>query len=153
VNLFGFDEHCECLDVYSITIMAKIPYLQFVRTFFVLATLAGFSASNLIACMCAPKKIMAGGISRCNKVPNGAVRGCCKNKPAKKSTKKRCKMLCCKLARKQDGIVENVRGNAVLSEDASSLWVFVHYLNISNKPLYRAVVAEPCAAELCVFLC
>jgi hypothetical protein len=132
--------------------MAKIPYLQFVRTLLVLATLAGFSASNLIACICVPKKTASAGVSACKKVANGATRGCCKNKPAKKSTKKRCKMLCCKLARKQDGIVENVRGNAVLSEDASSLWVFVHYLNISSKPLCRAVVAEPCAAELCVFL-
>ena len=133
--------------------MAKKPYLQFVRTLFVLATLAGFSASNLMACVCAAKKEIAGGISRCNKVPNGAGRGCCKNKPAKKPTKKHCKMVCCKLARKQDSIVENTRGAAVLAEVAGSHWVFVHYLNISSKPLCRAVVAEPCAVELCVFLC
>lgn len=132
--------------------MAKKPYLQFVRALFILATLAGFSTSNLMACRCASKKSKAARVSCCDKANKAQSKQCC-NKPAKKPARKACcKMVCCRMDRKQDGIIENNQSNAAIAAGAGLRSVCVQNLTITNKPLRQAAHVSPCAAKLCVFL-
>jgi hypothetical protein len=134
-------------------IMTKIPYLQFVRTLFVLATLVGFGSSSLMACRCAAKKNKIAHSSCCDMAKKELDSQCCK-KPVKKPARKACcKMTCCTLSRKQVSIVEKSQSNAAMTAGAGLRSVCVQNFTISNKPLRQAVSTGPCAAELCVFLC
>ncbi|MBW8015654.1 MAG: hypothetical protein FVQ82_05670 [Planctomycetes bacterium] len=133
--------------------MAKKPYLQFVRALLVLATLAGFCTSNLMACRCAAKKSKTARASCCDKAKKEQVNQCC-NKPAKKPARKVCcKKFCCRIDRKQDSMIENNQSNAAIAAGAGLRSVCVQNLTIPNKPLRQAATVSPCAAELCVFLC
>ena len=138
--------------------MAKKPYLQFVRALFILAMLAGFCTSNLMACRCAAKKSKTARASCYDKANKEQVNQCC-NKPVKKTARKVCckmvccKMVCCKIGRKQVSIVENNQSNAAMTARAGLRSVCLLNLTISNKPLCQAADINPCSAKLCVFLC
>ncbi len=134
--------------------MTKKPYLQFVRTLFIVVTLAVFSASNLIACVCAGKNKARGRISCCDKIQKKPVKVCCKTAPAKKVAKKLCcKKFCCVISRKQDSIIETNQQHSALAAISDLSVVRMQSVIIPEKPFYRAVLAVPSAAELCVFLC
>jgi hypothetical protein len=133
--------------------MTKKLYLQFVRTLFIVVTLAGFGASNLVACLCASKKASS-RVSCCDKVQKKPVKACCKTVPMKKVAGKGCcKMLCCVVARKQDSIIEANQEHLALAAISDLSAVDLQSKTISEKPFYRAAFAVPSAAELCVFLC
>lgn len=132
--------------------MAKIPYLQFWRVLLVLAALAGFGTSSLIACRCAPKKKDNAGISF-SKAGNKTARNCCKKPVRKPAEKVCCKMICCMIDRKQEGLVENNQPKAAEAIDCSYRSFYEHNLTISNKPFYQSSAVKPGTVELCVFLC
>lgn len=132
--------------------MIKRRCLQFLRAFFIFAILAGFNVSTLKAYRCAVMK--AGPARCCQKTLKDSGKHCCKNGPAKESSTERCcKMTHCILDRKQETIVERNEGDTALIAAYCLRLINLQPITISDKPLCHAVLAGPCAAELCVFLC
>ena len=134
--------------------MTKKPYLQFVRTLFIVLTLVGFSASNLVACMCASKKKARAGFSHCDKVQVNSAKACCKAASPKKVFKKLCcKKLCCVAGRRQDSILESNQEVMALAGVSGLCSIHLQATHVPDMPLYQVAFAGPCITELCVFLC
>jgi hypothetical protein len=134
--------------------MTKKPYLQFVRTLFIVLTLVGFSASNLVACMCAAKKKAQAGFSHSAKAQVNLAKACCKAVPPKKVPKKPCcKKLCCVKGRRQDSILECNQEVMALADVSGVCSIHLQATHVPDMPLYQVAFAGPCIIELCVFLC
>lgn len=153
-NFVKISEQGDYSAVSPVAIMKKKTQIQFVRVTFIAITLVCFSASNLLACVCAAKKLKKSFISCHNECKKVSTKPCCVKVGVVKTVEKVCcKKICCSISRRQDTIIERNKNNMAFIANLELRSISLNLKIIPEKPFYRTAFVSPCAARLCVFLC